>query len=369
MDTNDAPWRFHAGAHKQFAVEYLKEISGLAKAAALPEFDRFVSQLSDYEAFLSSRVRLSQPLSPVIAASNGTRIVDLATNNTKIHEAMTFAHIAACCHLLHSSRLARSCLKRKTLLLMARQFLRSCENKPEDYRARMVHKFHTMDAMRTIQFLRALGLVTRPSSAMYQLGIGAAEGTRDVLSIHLVPRIDMSCETGGPFLTFRADQQTAAESIIIDAEPLYEEQYAALNQDDSMNVIAYNCDTLGVLKILPDEMPHKRNFVTALRIDHRGLPDVGEFFRYLGTCVDEDCDLVMTIGAGDTVQDFEGRIKKFGELFAALERVGLRPVLFKLHGPGSPAKQQKSLYYGNVRASSYQILYCKLSANALSRHL
>lgn len=368
MDTDNTHWRFSTGYHKQFAAEYLIEIRELANAAALPNFEHIASQFSNFQQYLESRAKLKSPLQSIIHASNGSGIIDVTTDNSIIRDAMMAAHIAASCHLLHSSKLPLSSLKRTKLIPMARQFLKSCEGKAEDYRRRMVNKFHTMDAVRTIQFLRALGLVTRPSQEMYQLAIGSADGTRDILSIHLIPRIYITNESDSQFISLYADRQIAAETIIIDSATEYIEHYAELNNDETVNAIAYNRDTIDVLKVLPNELSHKRNLITGLRIDHRMLPDIEEFLKYLAPCIDAECDLILTIGAGDTVKDFEGRINKFKEIFSALKRAGLQPLIFKLHGSGSISKQQKSLYFGNVRASSYEILYCKIGANALSKY-
>jgi hypothetical protein len=364
----DTRLRFSPGSHEQFATEYMTEIRDLVKAAESPEFDRLVERFSNYPEYLASRRALDpSPIDRVMAASAGTGVVDLARKklSEEIHEALLMAHMAACCHLLHSSRLARSQFQRQVLVGLAQQFVQSCQGKPEDYRMRMVGKFHTMDTVRIMQLLRVLGLVTRPSQDMVQLGMGAADGTRDVLSIHLMPDIQVSSAQGGPFLSLRAEKRLPAEAIIVDADPVYAEQYEKLNEDPSNNVTAYNCDTMQALEAVSRNMARKRNFVTCLRIDHRMIPDAEAFLKQLAPCIDDDCDFVLSIGAGDTLDDFKGRVDTVAELFKALQGANLRPVLFKLHGPGSLGQQWRSLLFGNARASSYQILYCRLSGKVL----
>ena len=72
-----------------------------------------------------------------------------------------------------------------------------------------------------------------------------------------------------------------------------------------------------------------RNLVTALRIDHRMISDVPGFFGKLGKCMSNDCDFILSIGAGDTRDDFNGRVRLVKGIFTALVDAGLRPVLFK----------------------------------------
>ena len=194
MNTDNAHWRFSTGSHKQFAKEYLIEIRELANAASLQNFEHIANQFSTLQGYPKFTKKLESPLKSIIHASSGSGVIDVTINNSIIRDALAAAHIAASCHLLHGSKLPLSSLKRTILTPMAHQFLKSTENKPEEYRRLIVNKFHTMDAIRTIQFLRALGLITRPSKEMYQLAIGSADGTRDILSIHLIPHIEITNE-------------------------------------------------------------------------------------------------------------------------------------------------------------------------------
>lgn len=364
MGMSDQPseLRFRPDTHERFASEYLIEIRELARISKRSSFPGILQRLADYPAFLATQASSPDPTGRVVRASGGSGMMDLyASKNDLIRDALATAHLTACCHLLHSSTLMLEQLRAAQLLPLAQQFLDSCKDQSEDYRNKMIGKLHAMDAIRTIQLVRALGLISRPTSEIYQLGIGAAEGTRDILSVHLAPSIKAIDCGGAVGYHLLAEKQLAAETIIVDLDPGYREHYENLNKDATMNVRAYNMKTEDALTLIPGDTQRGCNLITGLRIDHRMLPDAAEFFKRLVACLDEEADFLLTIGAGDTVQDFEGRIEKFRELFSGLEGAGLRPLLFKLHGPGSPAKQRYSLKVGNLRASSYQILYCRMN--------
>jgi hypothetical protein len=108
-----------------------------------------------------------------------------------------------------------------------------------------------------------------------------------------------------------------------------------------------------------------RNLVVGLRIDHHMIPDAEKFLRLIGTVIDSNADLIFTIGAGNNVTEFEGRLSCFNKLFAALTRVGLKPVRLLLHGKGSTQEQRSRPNFGQLAYTSYQILYCKLQRDRM----
>ena len=72
-----------------------------------------------------------------------------------------------------------------------------------------------------------------------------------------------------------------------------------------------------------------------LRIDHRMIPDSKNFLRLIGSVIDSTADLIMTIGAGNNLVEFEGRLRCFDEMFTSLVELGLKPVRILMHGRGS----------------------------------
>ncbi len=127
----------------------------------------------------------------------------------------------------------------------------------------------------------------------------------------------------------------------------------------------YVGDTHEVLKQLSESDIRKRNLVTALRIEPAMIPDAGELLRHLCPIIDDDCDFILSIGAGDTPDAYQRRLDVVKDMFARLEEAQLKPVLFKLHLGGNIQQQGASIQFGSIGTSSYEILYCRLSREAL----
>ena len=115
-------------------------------------------------------------------------------------------------------------------------------------------------------------------------------------------------------------------------DPHLSKLYKKLNEQNDLPVLAINKATDDVLNNLKGLDIRKRNLVTSIRFDHRMIPDVVKFFKLLTPIVDDQCDLVMSMGSGDTPQEFEGRINLMKSLFDELNNANLQPVLIKLHG-------------------------------------
>ena len=366
MNDDTPPWRFQAGNHKQVGEEYLAEIRELVRVVERPDFDEILDYFADYPDYLDRRSR-DGSASKIMMKGGDKRIFDIGTTRPLVLKSLAMAQLAACCHLLHGSRVTRQQFSRNILEAMARQFVNSLSGKPDEYLKRITNKLHVMDAIRTMHLLRPLGLVTRPVAEFHQIGLGAAEGTRDALGLHLSPSIQQTSGENGRLLELITEKQQPADIIIADANPVYRENYDELNNDPSNKITAFNQDTLTVLRVLENTTQTRRNLVTALRIDHRMIPDVPGFLGQLGKCVSNDCDFILSIGAGDTRDDFEGRIKCIKGLFAAMDSAGMRPVLFKFHESGDLDHQWNTLRYGNRRASTYQLLYCRIDGPELAR--
>lgn len=365
--THNPDLRYRPPSHDKFCEDYLSEIRLLARLSKRPDYDSLLQRFSDYPAFLAQRAADSVSVTALTRERGAQHGVDpLSTKHTQLRDAFATAHLAACCHLLHGSSLTLGQLRGDQLLTLARQFLEASRHKPDEYRVRIVGKLHAMDTMRSVQLLRALGLFTRPSTELAQLGLGCGEGNRDLLFMHLAPHIALSGEGKNRLYQPGTTRETAPDSVIVDADPMHQEDFQALEQDPELNVRAYNLPTLEALGKLRDEGRPARNLVTGFRIDHRMLPDVREFLTRLSPCLDDEADLIFTIGAGDTPQDFEGRTNTFRSLQQNLIQAGLQPLLLRLHGPGSPARQRQSLKVGNLGVSSYQILYCRLVREQLA---
>ncbi|MAT64070.1 MAG: hypothetical protein CMN57_00300 [Gammaproteobacteria bacterium] len=368
--TDNPELRYRPPSHERFCKDYLSEISLLARLSKRPDFAALLQCLSDHSAYLSECAAAPVTSAALTREAGAQQGIDpLSTRNAQLRTAFAIAHLAACCHLLHDSSLSLNQLRGDQLLALARQFLEASRHKPDEFRARIVGKLHAMDTMRSVQLLRNLGLFTRPTSELLQLGLGCGEGNRDLLFMHLAPRITLTRHGGDTLYRLSTTHETTPDSVIVDVDSRHREQFQSLEQNTELNVRAYNLPTPEALDTLRGEGRPPRNLVTGFRIDHRMLPDVREFLSRLTPCLDTEADLIFTIGAGDTPEDFEGRTRTFRTLHRELTLAGLQPLLFKLHGPGSPARQRHSLKVGNLGASSYQILYCSLIRERLETGL
>ncbi len=250
---------------------------------------------------------------------------------------------------------------------MAQHFISSYQSASKEDISRIGDKLHSMDTVRNMQLLRSLGLIQRKTSTFQQLALGAGVGTKDMYALHRIPEIATSKSPDGTSYAFWVIQEYVEHIVITDLDQSRLELYSKYNQQSTPPALAICADMMDMLRDLPERQLKKRNLVTAIRIDHRMLPDVPGFLGLLSRNIDEQCALVMSMGAGNNVDEFTGRINKLAEVFDALEHAGLQPVLLKMHGPGTLSEQHASLRFGNPSSSTFQILYCNLRKKMLHK--
>ena len=170
-------------------------------------------------------------------------------------------------------------------------------------------------------------------------------------------------------LHFETLERQAAHTVLIDNDPIYQDHFEALNEKEKGKVLAMNTDAEKSLKELAKEQEvsglKQRNLVVCLRIDHHMIPDSKKFIQLIGKVIDSNADLIMTIGAGNNLTEFEGRLQCFDEMSAYLTQIGLKPIRILLHGKGSSAEQRNRPNFGQLAYTSYQILYCSLDRNRI----
>ena len=365
MNIDTSPWRFHVGNHKQVGVEYLAEIRELIRVVERPDFDNLLAHFAAYSDYLAGQSRDHAAKRSLIEAAPDKRIFDITNKQPQVLKAFAMAQLAACCHLLHGSKVTRQQFSGEHSRVDGRSvcqraLIQTCRISKTHHRQDSYHGRHPYHAAAASPWPGDQAV-----SEFHQLGIGTAEGTRDVLGLHLMPSIRQVSGGDGTLLELSTEQQLLTDIIIADPNPVYRNGFEELNSDPSNNITAYNQDALMVLDDLKSTMETRRNLVTALRIDHRMIPDLNGFLAQLGQCVTDDCDLILSIGAGDTREDFEGRIKVVESLNSALNDAGMRPVLFKFHESGDLDRQWNTLRYGNRRASTYQLIYCRVDGSIL----
>ena len=349
------------------SIDFMAEIRELSFATRQPGFNIFLQRFEHYSSYLRSHKKLGNPIPALLKASNDTRIIYTSTDSRFIWDAFLTAHIAACCELFNGSKIYGNQLSPAPLNDLAQQFLAPYKNASREKIYEVVRKLHSMDTVRTMQLLRSLNLITRKTSGFLQLALGAGSGTKDMLALHKTPAIKREELRGEVVYSFNVNQEHVKHIVITDLEESYNALYESYNQQKTPSTFAISADMMDLLEELPNHNFKKRNLVTAIRIDHRMIPDVPAFLGLLSKSIDDNCDLIMSMGAGNTEDEFRGRIEKLTEIFTALEFAKLQPVLLKMHEPGTLEEQHSSLRFGNPSNSTYQILYCSLRKKQLSK--
>lgn len=345
----------------------MAEIRGFEAITKLSEFPDILQRIQNYPAFLQSREKISSPMKMIIDMSGGTRIVEVANMTSAVRNLFCTAHFAACCILLEDFRIMLDVLRSISVVPHIQQYLANSSASEVDQDQVIMRRLVGMDATRTMQLLRAFGLVTRRSNEMYQIGLGAGDGDKDFNFMHTDPVLRMEAGPDGQEIVFGSSRKRVADIIVNDLDPRHKSKYEQLSQDASSPVTGYVGDTLGLLEKLSGGNIRKRNLVTALRIDPAMIPNASEFLRYLYPILDEDCDLVLSMGAGESPDAYQRRLDVVSDMFSTLEGAQLEPVLFRLHLGGAIERQGASIQFGSIGASSYEILYCRLSSEALCK--
>ena len=344
---------------------FMKEIRKLSEITTSAGFQGLLDKLEQYQGFLKSVRKTTNPALAITGAAGGQRIFYADTSSEFVKDALSVAHLAACCEMMNGSRIPRHELRPDTLEILAGNYLKQLQTAPPVVIRNTHNRFHTMDAVRTMHLLRALGLITRVSGNFAQLALGSGSGYKDIYSLHKMPALLADHDHGSPVYTFTIEQEAVGHVVISDPDSQHSEYFNKLNRESGSRVVALNKGADEAMIEFCKSGLKKRNLVTMLRLDHQMIADTDTFIEKLSPCIDEKCDLIMTIGSGNSFDAFNERIRIMEKMFCTLDHRGLHPVLVKLHNPGDLTEQIQSLQYGNAKTSTYQVLYCKLLKGAL----
>jgi hypothetical protein len=293
------------------------------------------------------------------------------------------AQIAACSELFNGWKISSSQLNRNELRALVERASAGIINIPQipvetpvgqysDSQRQLlsgINVIQNVDTVRVLQILKLLGLISTLAKEHHQLSLGVGNGYRDLFGIHLNPKITMVQEGSSVKLHFETQERQAAHTVLVDNDPIYKDHFEALNQKEEGRVLALNTDAEKSLEVLAKKQEgsdlKQRNLVVCLRIDHHMIPDSKNFIHLIGRVIDSNADLIMTIGAGNNLTEFEGRLQCFDEMSAYLAQIGLKPIRILLHGKGSSAEQRNRPNFGQLAYTSYQILYCSLDRNRI----
>jgi hypothetical protein len=374
-------WASFSG--QQLASAYALEADAFAAIAMSPSFDSLIKQFEHYDSYLKTLNKDAKHQGIVRSLLKNDGIIDTAVPTRELAQLFCLAQIAACSELFKGWKINLSHLNREDIRALVDQGCAdmrnipgiSSETRPEQYSEAQrqllngINIIQNVDTVRVLQVVKLLGLISTPASEIRQLSLGVGNGYRDLYGIHGVPCISKQQEGNSAILNFDTLEQQAAHTVLVDSDPIYYDHFQALNSEERGRVLALNTEADQAISTLKNKQQESdldlRNLVVGLRIDHHMIPDAEKFLRLISTVIDSNADLIFTIGAGNNVTEFEGRLSCFNKLFAALTRIGLKPVRLLLHGKGSTQEQRSRPNFGQLAYTSYQILYCKLQRDRM----
>lgn len=344
---------------------YETEAYGLSQIISQPD-NTLLKRHFDYASYLLNTKTdpLKKDFTQFTASQNN--IIHAGDSHPYLKTALLSAHLSSCCELFNSYSYTREQLEISTFPLVIQAWLKQyAGNTP------MINQLsaplHSMDAVRTIQILRNLSLVNIKSDNIRQISLGAGPADKDIQAIHAIPKISLNKSEDSGIL-FEMQEKQAQNIIVSDNDPQRKELYARLS-DENKWLFALNIDTYDALEeaihLKESQNIGNRNFIVALRIDHRMLPDIALLFKRIAHCMDDSADLIISIGSGHTIDEYIGRINKIDEIFTFLNDNKQKPTLIKLHGNGTAEQQRSSNAFSSAQITSYQILHCKLKRKLL----
>ena len=374
-------WATFSG--QQLASAYVLEADTLGALAQSAAFDDVVRYFGSYEYYL--KCLHSDPVyqSSLDRIISDQGIVDVAVPSKELVLLFCQAQIAACTELFKGWEIPSDQLNRqgmRSLVNKSTEALLDVPNVPTNIPLEQlssaqrqilsaVNVLQNADTVRVIQITRLLGMLTTSAEDTHQLSIGVGNGYRDLYGIHMVPKVTVNDLPSKSFVFDTQDKQ-AAHTVLIDNDPEQGEHFKQLNSRESETVLALNQGADESLKHLRGALNESqlapRNLVACLRIDHRMIPEPERFFELLAGVIAPEADLIMTIGAGHNLAEFEGRLNCFDSLFNLLTDLGHKPVRIILHKGGSLEEKRATPAFGQLAYTSYQIIYCRLERDRLN---
>lgn len=371
MTTYNEAFPVYESEYDAIYMGYKYELVGLITLLCSKKKTEYLGRVSNYIDFKKkvTEKKYRKNINKLVKKSG---VINIGKQSDFFTDALLTAHLAVCCELFRGIKLPLDRLKPENVDFILENILGKYKTVDQGDEALKLldHKLHSIDAFRTIQILKALGLYTRESNDVTQLSLGVGSGSKDLTSVHLEPDLKTLSEN---IVDFRVSQQHAKDVILVDGDPQRNKLFEELSNNPDYPIVAINDDAFNVLSRLPDILKEKglclRNTVIALRIDHRMIPDVKEFIRLITNSIDDVSDLIVTIGSGFNLDDYKGRTTVIQSMYDLLQRIGLDPVLLKLHGQGTLEEQWNKHAFGLKSMTTYQILYCKLKKNILIKKL
>ncbi|HED14289.1 MAG TPA: hypothetical protein ENI62_11670 [Gammaproteobacteria bacterium] len=348
--------------------EYSAHAAGLGAIAESGAFARLEGSFLDYPRYLKSRFHKLSSKRLLMQISAGSPVIGVNNASPELREIFYLAHIAVCCELFKDVSIPAEALNQAGMRAV-------CDNivklflKDGTSLLQGTQRLQFADAMRTMQILRLLGLVTLSTPSARQLSFACGNADREIYGVHSTPRIYR--ETGAGGLAFSTQWKAPQHIALIDNAPQFKNHFDMLNSSHRDWLYAMNKGLNEALAELGGKINNTghsfrpRNLVAGLRIDHLMFPDVAAFFASIAPLLQPASDLVITVGAGHTLEEFEGRINKIKEMSNYLSGLGLEPVRIKLYTGDTLQERRSGPNFGVLAYTTYEILYCRLRRRLL----
>ena len=353
---------------------FLTESRLLAKIARSAHFPQLIKNLSDFQNFIGKEApnRFSSKLRTLV---NDNNILDASDTDPELIELHDYANLAALCAVFQGWKLPIQQLEEKHLDQLVRQSVPAFHENDQEKATLLSDKLNGADTIRIVTMLRLFGLLPTDISQSHQLSLGAARGTRDLHSVHLVPEIEHSrpsviLKNPPPEeISFNTHLRKPQDVVMVDNHPAYHAFYDSLSSKWNDKVIGIHKGSYEALEtFLSDERTSQlkpRDLIIAFRIDHRGFPDVEEFLRLLGPVIADTAHFIITMGSGHSLEEFNGRVNTMKTFNEQLQKFGLEPFHFVWHKGKNMEEKFHNPLFGSPAYASYETLYCKLDKQRL----
>ena len=354
---------------------FLHELGVLVEITRSPWFRELLPSFLTYKAFLSSGRHSfldDRLLGKLLKEPAGINALDSAAEVKKL---LLCANLAACCEIFAGWTIPVDELDPDRTGEYLRLALANAGADRKSLGRNMAQRLNNGDTVRIIQTLKLLGLIRADTNGYHQLSLGASIGRRDCHALHLEPSIlpvaPATSPTVMPPLRFGVRPGNPTDIILMDNDTALQPVYERLNADQPGRVTAMNVDLYDGLqeiaqKVSKEQLP-ARTLIAAFRIEPRAFPDIDFFLDGIGRVLDARADFVMTIGSGDTDDEFRHRLEVLNGISERLSQKGMQPVRIKCYRGETLKEQRARPAFGLNQYASYETLYCKLERNRLAK--
>ena len=354
---------------------YASELDLLVRLVHSGNVIKLLPAMLDYSQFLARGKRKIFGTHPLELVCDSNGVIGGLNTRPRAEELFTCANLVACCYLFSSWTIPLGSLERSQVGQYCERAISHISGDTTAKTNLMGQRLNSGDAGRVIHTLKILGLIEADSTRYKQLSIGASNGMRDREAIHQMPIFRPLAEDDRRFtaktrwkklppMQFGIHKATVEDIVLVDNNPKHKKHYEWLNTTEKGRVLALNQDAGEALENLfaRIEAGHvrPRDLVVLFRMEPVVMPDVDGFLDAVGDVIDEKADLVITIGAGESTEEFELRLRKMDEIAGSLLKRGMKPVRIKWYHGNTIEEQRNKPLFGSVGYASYEILYCKL---------